>query len=436
MCIWTADERKAERKVFYNALALEKVLDYSDLNAQKQYIEHLHGSSNALERLFDAIEMSDTQGLFLFSGQTGSGKSTELLRLKYQLTTADTQSRVFYLDLNDYLNPSVPIDIASFMLAVLAAWLEQLDENPKLSLYSRLVAYLKTTDVELTELNIQGLKLSLRSDTVFLDRLNSAIRQRRTGFSTWLNEYVQAIYAQICPNQEKCILLIDSLEKVTGGFNNRREVHDSVFALFNQHGNDLLLPLVHTVYSIPHMVLGLNNQLPGNLGGSVAVNLPSVHVFKKNTNDADADILDKMRQMVAMRFPNYQQFIDDRVVLHLAEKSGGKLRQFMQAVRHCLTNSSVLTAPITDIEGDEVHSALAQIKPTTVIKKEIWEWLAKVDQSHTAELNGNIDAFVLNEYLDSQHVLVYLNGTAWYGVHPLLRDDLDAFEARQTIQTA
>lgn len=76
--------------------------------------------------LAEAIEDAPAQSVQLFSGFRGTGKSTQLRRLRKRLVRGGYA--VLLIDIEDYLNTQVPVDIADFLLALTGAAGEALDE--------------------------------------------------------------------------------------------------------------------------------------------------------------------------------------------------------------------------------------------------------------------------------------------------------------------
>ncbi|MGE4296227.1 MAG: hypothetical protein AB7E49_11045 [Campylobacterales bacterium] len=429
---WTQEQREQEKRKFYNAIILAKPLDYSDENERSQYIKGLHGENGAVDRLLVEIDMREAEGVFLFSGQPASGKSTEMLRLKHRLETEKGVQKVYYLDLAEYLNPSEPIEFGGFVLAILVAWLELLKkEKVKLgeqNYLQRLQNFLSKTEVTLDGIEIGSddfgtLRMSLKTDEGFRTALHQAIQKRKTHFIGEMHTFIGEIYGEIAKSGEKCVLLVDSIEKIQGTAFNTKDVYESVSQLFSRNAHALKLPFLHVVYSIPPYVLEQNRNLPALLGGAASVQLPSVHVFKKKSCDPDDTILNLMVELISKRYPQYHEFFNDTQIKTLAEKSGGKLRDFLRAIHLCLLEIS--TRKIDRVDEECLKLAQSQIKPTNIIPTDIWQWLKKIDETHQPSIGNEIDALTLEKYLTTQHVLVYLNGDAWYGVHPLLRDELN-----------
>ena len=68
-----------------------------------------------MQQLALAVEWA-TESVRLFSGYRGTGKSTELRRLKRRLE--ESGHLVFLCDMEDYINLSTPVDVTDFLMAV------------------------------------------------------------------------------------------------------------------------------------------------------------------------------------------------------------------------------------------------------------------------------------------------------------------------------
>ena len=109
---------------FTNVLNHEQPLDVSKPEDAARYVTGLHGDSDAVVRLRKDILRRIGGGVFLFTGQPGSGKSTELQRLKRDLQALGG-SKVYYCDLQDWLNLNAPVTLSSFLVALLSSWVFQ-----------------------------------------------------------------------------------------------------------------------------------------------------------------------------------------------------------------------------------------------------------------------------------------------------------------------
>jgi hypothetical protein len=130
--------------------------------------------------------------LNLFSGFRGSGKTTELFRLRQRLTESDYV--VLYADALDYINPSAPIEISDVLIVLAGAFSDALEEL-KIDIrseawWTRLRNWLTKTEVGVKELGLKtdagidpvkagvDLKLELRTAQSFREKLWKALSGR------------------------------------------------------------------------------------------------------------------------------------------------------------------------------------------------------------------------------------------------------------------
>lgn len=428
---------KQKLKAYFNALRVQDPVDYGDENERKKYVEGLHGESHVVDALFNAIDLQDGQGVFLFSGQRGSGKSSELKRLKYQLESApDVDCKVFYLDMQEWLNPARPVELGSFVVSLVAAWVHQAQTPHAQSNYAqRFWDFLKNTQINITGLTLgagsgdvkAGLQISLQTDEGFLQQIATITQAHKTRFVEQAKKFIAELSNELCGTDTKCVLLIDQLEKIDGNGSNTEEVLSSVLNLFANHSDALQLPLVHAVYSIPPYVLEQNKNLAAVLGATATVQLPSVHVFQRESSEADPVYVARVVDLVARRCPDWQAFFSLEQLETLILETGGDLRDLLRALQNCLLKISGSTPRVND---EAMDFARSQVRPTLVIPIEHMVWMARIDASHRAETNEQFSALLFEKYLTTKHVLAYLNGQTWYGLNPLIRQEVIAQSAR------
>ena len=97
-------------KQFYNQLDFDKPIGFGKVElfkgslSEEYYVRSIHGlgDRDPVQELADQIDFADSAGAYLFTGNRGTGKTTELLRLGRLLQTCGCE--VFYADMTDYLN--------------------------------------------------------------------------------------------------------------------------------------------------------------------------------------------------------------------------------------------------------------------------------------------------------------------------------------------
>ena len=405
---------------FHNALRLEGPLDVNIPADADLYVSGLHGTRDAVGSLRRDILRTEGGGVFLFTGQSGSGKSTELHRLQRDLRTKG--AKVYYVDLQEWLNFNEPVSLSAFLVSLLSGWVDQVGTvTAQRTPAERLITFFTKTQLipeniklDATAGPIKGqIQFAMQSDPDFRRSLEANLRKQRSGIVLQAHDFVVELKADLCPNGEKCVLLADSIEKTAAA----QAVYESVQQLFIGDGSALKLPGLHVVYSVSPFMLQENNQLPSALGTGEVVTMPSVHVYQRNSSEADADGVKAVTELIERRFADWRQVFTLEQLQRLILNTGGDLRELLRAIRVAI-NQDIASLPVPEAA---IEQALASVRPPKTILAEHLAWMARLEASHEPELGDKIDARVLQRYLSTKHVLVYLNGEPWYAVHPLLR---------------
>lgn len=419
-------DTSTELTKFIQAVQDTKPLNIAEPEDRRRYIEHLQSPRDALGRLKAEISHRDGDGVYLFTGQIGSGKSTELLRLKTQLEGANC--KVYYCDLGDWLNLSAPIDLASMLLGLIASWVEAVGTvSGKRTPIERLTDFLTLTNITLTGINLGAdmgvakaqLQIALKTDESFRARLEQTLKNNVASFVSQAHRFVAELVADICANDEKCVLIADSLEKIRGYGAESEKVYESVERMFLSEGTALRLPSVHVVYSVSPFLLAQNPQLPSILGQGVVVNMPSVHVFKKRSTELDPEGVKQMTAMLTARYACWRNFFASEFLEEIIRDCGGDLRDYLRAIKVVLLEKEADELASTEELLSVVRS---QISPPKLVPIADIAWMARLERSHDPELDHKVDNIVFQRYLATKHILAYLNGDAWYAIHPLLRE--------------
>ena len=243
-------------KKLYNALE-DRVLEPGD----PVYVKQIHPSSDAIEEIATEVDWQEGGGVSLFTGQRGTGKSTELKRLKKRLE--ELGMVVFYADLSEFMLLTKPVEVSDFLISVAGAMSEQLiaryGASPgERSYWDRLSGFLQTK-VEFTDIGVKlaavDIKASLKSDPDIKRRVQEGARghiaqlvQEVHGF---LGEAVDLVRQKEGDATRKVVLLVDSVERIRSVGPEAPTVYDSVRNLFFGHGEHLRVPVLHVVYTVP-----------------------------------------------------------------------------------------------------------------------------------------------------------------------------------------
>ncbi len=427
-----AQATRDQLKTLYNAL-MDRVLEPGD----PVYVAQVNhsGVADAIEEIATEIDWQDGGGVCLFTGQRGTGKSTELKRLKLRLE--DLGAVVFYVDLSEFMLLTKEVEISDFLVSVAGAMSEQLQARyggspGDNSYWNRLTAFLQTK-VEFKELGLKlpgfDIKAALKSDPDFKARVQQAARghvaQLVKDAHGFLGESVNYVRQKEDDANRKVVLLIDSVERIRGVGSDAMAVYESVRNLFFGHAEHLKVPLLHIVYTIPPYLSVLASGAGTLMGGAVARRLVSTHIFKDRSRDADEDGLEVLRLVIATRYPAWAKLFAPAAIDKLAMSSGGDLREFFRLIRLCLPavrDDAQLPLTVDAVRPAE-NAARNEMLP---IPADHLTWLKRITLSHDTCLDKDADLPTLAHFLDNRLVLNYRNGSDWYDVHPLLREVVDS----------
>jgi len=408
-----------------------------DCADESLYVAGLHGGDKDLMReLSDQIDFDEGGGTYLFSGNRGTGKTTELMRLAASLQALGCE--VFYVNMSEYLNLTMSLEVSDFLISVVGGLSEKIEErfgvNPSESgFFDRISAFLQS------EVKIEGItipaqvaqfKLSLLQDPTFKEKLQEGMRGHIAQLTQKAREFVAeaiALIRQKTRPDKKIVLIVDSVEQLRGVGNSKdiAEVFKSAETLFSGHSDKLKFQSLHIVYTVPPYLSALAGNLAALYSGGKIYMLPSVHVYEccpENANPPEPSTagLAKMVQIVTQRFPEWKEFFTPGQMQRLAANSGGDLRDFFRLVKLCISQAMYQSSlPLPDKVIEDAENDLRNDMPLAHDDK---IWLKKIQASHERELDSLDKLPDFARLTESKYILNYRNGKDWFDVHPLLRD--------------
>jgi hypothetical protein len=440
---------RARAKAFYNALNFDRPIDFgadhlveNSLDASL-YVEGLHGERDPAQELADQIDFSDSSGSYLFTGNRGTGKTTELLRLANILHEYDCE--VFYADMAEYLTMTQRVEVTDFLISVLGAFSEKVGQRfpgkeiGKAGFFER-VRSLLAADVQFTEIKIPTgwveFKAALNQNPTFKEELQKRtrglveqlVRQARD----FVLEAVSHIRGERVHPDRKVVLIVDSVERLRGVGDTAdvREVFKSAETLFSSHFDKLRFSGLTVVYTIPPYLSALAGGLGSVYAGGRIYALPSVHIYEccpaaGEEPASHAEGLAKMQAVVEKRYPQWRDFLTEVQIERTAQHSGGDLRDYFRMLRLAVARVPALpNLPVPDrLIGDAEDAVRGDMLPIAADDR---AWLASIMMSHRAELPSLDKLPDFARLQEGKYLLHYRNGGDWYDVHPLLRDEVTA----------
>ncbi len=427
---------RAELKALHVALA-DRVLEPGDPAYEDEINARTASGTDAVSEIANEIDFQEGGGVCLFTGQRGTGKSTELKRLRAELVKHDGVV-AFYADLSEYVLLTKAIEISDFLISIAGALSDRIQQAFDLTpthrgYWERLTDFLQSkVQVDGVGIKLGGavdIKASLKNDPDFKQRVQQASRghvaQIVRDAHDFFRDAVLALRASTGNPDLKVVLIVDSIERIRGVGDEAMAVYESVRNLFFAHAEHLRIPFVHLVYTVPPYLSVLASAAGSLMGGATVRRLVSTHIFRDRSRDVDPDGLAIMRRVIDLRHATWGHVFTTQALDRLAVSSGGDLREFFRLVRHCLP--AVRDDAQLPLSADAVaHAEISARAEMLPIPLDQLTWLKRIAATHDTCLKTNADLPVLAHFLDNRLVMNYRNGTDWYDVHPLLRDVVDA----------
>ena len=403
-----------------------------------KYVPGLHGSDDedVIRALLEEILTRPAldSHLFYFSGQRGTGKSTELRRLEQLLL--DESAQVIRFDSLDFITETEKVTVESVLLLVtagLAAWADtHYRENfLKASAWTRFSDWLQT-DVELTGFTAQGLNVKLKEQQV---SVAAKIRSLSTPLEwtkkvqEFAGEIVEFIRKQT--RRERVVVIVDSLERLRGVSGAEQDaMFQHVITTFAGDFDRLRVPGASVVYSVPPYLALMADVR--NFVNCFA--LASVRVYGKPISNGNPTAhrrqprpegLEKMRSLIDRRYADWGQVLNASALDELAKASGGDLRHFMQRLVSGVVGKAQFALDRVPLNaGDPVLNQVidenrGETERLTVQSE--WPLLADIARTHNAIAADRGESLrTLARLFDTRVILNYRNGAEWFDIHPLL----------------
>jgi len=464
----TPDDKQFLKGIYQNLQDDATGLDPDDPDEKKRLryealyvpVYSSEGCEDPVDLLQKGIEYSDIESLQMFSGFRGSGKTTELKRLRKNLK--DEGYLVLYANALEYLSPAEPIEVADLLIVLAGAFSDALLQEFKVdiageSYWARFKNYLLNTEVNITDVALKtevntalkdvvggiktgvDIKAALRTAPSFRQKLQTFLADRLPELKNQVNSFVQEGVLEVqkrIGKDTKIVFIFDSLEQVRGSLSTQKSVLESVEYLFSTHSSILKLPYIHCVYTVPPW---LAFKMAGNLFDYVM--LPSVRQW----NNDDARSLyqpgwDSLRKLVLRRFggthencervfgppdANGHYPLADRLI----EVCGGHFRDLL-----LLCRETIIRAKSLPVDEHVINAAILAVRSNFLpISTEDAKWLDEIGRLRSAVYGKGDDATVerLTRLLDTHFVLYLTNGKEWYDIHPLIRDEVASIVQRQ-----
>lgn len=374
----------------------------------------------------------------LFTGFSGSGKTTELRRLERRLNeSTDQPTRVVYVDAErEYVNTFAPIEpadlirIVAYVLDREALLAEGRDPDTRHGYAQRILDLMRQTQPELTALSGDrvGARLmaELKTDGPLRRAFSEGASLRFQAFAQEAAEVAEDAVLRIkaALGVERVVLIVDGLEKMSAGREeDRPRVEASVENTFVEKV-DYIPRACHLILTFP---MWLRYRAPRM--GSYYSAEPSVLPMVKIKDPGGAPYqpgLDKLATLVGLRidvarvFGDTQQRSETLGALLLA--SGGYPRDLLRMLREVLRRAGGVF-PVQKPVVDQVITRLSE-EYRLGLRDAHFALFEEISRTHVFPRGDDGRVNLFGQLLDRWYLLAYRNGVPdvpeWYDLHPLV----------------
>ena len=405
-----------------------------------EYVPNLHGSDeeDVIARLFDDVmTRSGSREIFYFSGQRGTGKSTELRRFETLVNGEGAQAIRF--DSLDYISDTDLVSVESLLLLVtagLADWaLANYRENfLKASTWERFTHFLQT-ELQITDVSAYGVKAKLKEQqATVIEKVRKLAEPRQWTkiVAAFAGEIVEFI--RTATKRDKVVVIVDSLERLRGVSEaDQKEMFTHVVTAFAGEFDRLRIPGASAVYSVPPYL-----ALLADVRNYVSCySLASVRVFEmpqasghRRTRKAGLQV---MQRLIDKRYAPWREVLSSEALDKLAEWSGGDLRHFMQRLVSGVVGQAQFALDRLPLQPDDtiLNGVREENRGETerlTVRSE-WPLLKSIATSHNAIAEDRGESLrAMARLFETRVILNYRNGQEWFDVHPLLWPLIDDFD--------
>lgn len=411
--------------------------------SDERYVPNLHGSGpeDVMQALARSIRRSAGSHLYYFSGQRGTGKSTQFRRLAVELN-GQAGVRAYVVDILEYIAESHPLKTVDLLLVTALAFADRLGQSDALgtellkeSVATRLGQWLQT-EVEISGLTVGGAKVDFKNQQrSILQRIHDFDLAREERVMAECREFIRQM-AQLVRQRcqvEKVVLLVDSLERLRGvGDQEAGQMFDRVVKLFDSDREQLRLPELQVVYAVPPYLPYLTN-----IKQFVSLTtLASVRVCEppaKARRAVRQEGVEVMRRVLDKRFARWSEVLSAGALDILSLKSGGDLRQLLRRFLLDVLDQAYYALDRLPLQADDpvITTVLEKhrIEFEGMVTRDQHSLLNVIGARNALELPTRKDWVVVAHFFDIRAVLNYRNGVEWLDINPLLWSAIDQFRA-------
>jgi hypothetical protein len=344
----------------------------------------------------------------LFTGHHGSGISTELNALKFQLKDD------FYtinFSIQEIFDPGDLVYQDIFFLMGMKL-LEDLLNYEKDEIFTSVYnLYLKYTKPESTATDNIDYKAKFK-DICFILKIEAESRKimrkdiedNLLEIIKFINKATEKIEQQ---TKKKLLIIVDDIEKVNV---------ETALKIIDENSRRLILPNCRIIYTMPLLAYYTKKFPVFNRRFDRCLVMPLIKIYSKE-NKENEKAMEVFEKIVGKRM-DMKIYFDMEVLPDIIVRTGGMVKCLIELVRKsCL---ELTRNPKAIIDDEIFEKVIKQWKAEQypLLNVETRSALRKVYTSKSNKIKDELFA----ELLDRDLILEYRNNDIWFDIHPLIRE--------------
>ncbi len=398
-------------------------------------LDKARGSQNVIKDLANKIYLSEKPTYQLLAGHRGSGKSTELIRLKNELKNGDEKYFVVSFDIVDAGNiEPQDVEFSEVLLAIISHLAQEIKKAFKHDIKD---TYLKELLKDIKNIMVSEIDFTEIDLSIGFAKLSGALSKNpelrknlRKSVSPKANQWIDAANSYIDKAREivanyhysGLVIIVDGLDKLTTSIDLTQK--PCAERLFENWETQLRSLNCHMLYTIPIDLAYSKSErsIATSFGATAPPIIPMTQIYDSDNHETEGFQLFEEIVKKRIHVANVQMgdiFSDETNVLkEIITKSGGQPRELMVLIR------SAMTVGNWPINKDDINNAAKNITNSysRQLFKEHWKEIEIVRHKHQFERSVDNDRICM-DLLSMRAVLQYRNGNEWYNLNPLLPDN-------------
>ena len=395
-------------------------------------LEDVRGGTHAVLYLRERIQRAEGKPTCqVLAGHKGSGKSTELFRLKKELETGPRPFFVVYIKADDDIDRN-DVDFLEVLVSLVRQLATQIKDREGIQLKPgyfkdclKQLGDLLTSDINFTKFELGGdlLKFGgeIKGSPDARKRIREALEPDTNNLLKAANDVISDAAAKLHKfGKAGLVVLFDNLDKMTVRAHDVGCTTDEY--LFVNRAAQLTGFHCHVVYTMP-LSLAYSHQeqaIKYSYGGEVPVVPMTRIVTRPPQGKPCAEGVERFRQVLARRMEaagagEHDVFDDDAIRDRMIALSGGQPDQLMALVREAIISHGL---PVTNESLDRAERN-GRREFARLLRLEHWPIIDQVRRKGTFVRTRDNDA-TIRELLESRAILQYVNYDEWYGLNPMV----------------